>query len=161
MQDDPCRLYLITPPRIEPAAFAETLAAALDGGDVAALQLRLKDCGRDEILAAAEILLPIVHSHDVAFLMNDDPALAAEAGCDGVHVGQEDASYQDARAILGDQATIGVTCHGSVEEMDKVSMLEDTKWWPWLLPTHTLEMGWCIKCHRENDASQDCYTCHY
>lgn len=53
------------------------------------------------------------------------------------------------------------TCHGSVEEMDKVSMLEDTKWWPWLLPTHTLEMGWCIKCHRENDASQDCYTCHY
>ena len=115
MQDDPCRLYLITPPRIEPTAFAETLAAALDGGDVAALQLRLKDCGRDEILAAAEILLPIVHSHDVAFLMNDDPALAAEAGCDGVHVGQEDASYQDARAILGDQATIGVTCHGSVD----------------------------------------------
>ncbi len=53
------------------------------------------------------------------------------------------------------------TCHGSVAEMDKVSMLEDTKWWPWLLPTHTLEMGWCIKCHRQNDASQDCYTCHY
>ncbi|MBT4118677.1 MAG: thiamine phosphate synthase, partial [Rhodospirillaceae bacterium] len=48
MQDDPCRLYLITPPKIEPASFAETLSAALDGGDVAALQLRLKDCGRDE-----------------------------------------------------------------------------------------------------------------
>ena len=115
MQDDPCRLYLITPPKIEPASFAETLSAALDGGDVAALQLRLKDCGRDEILRAAELLLPIAHSHDVAFLMNDDPGLAAEAGCDGVHGGQEDASYQDARAMLGDEATVGVTCHGSVD----------------------------------------------
>jgi thiamine-phosphate pyrophosphorylase len=115
MQDDPCRLYLITPPKIEPASFAETLAAALDGGDVAALQLRLKDCARDDILRAAALLLPIAHSHDVAFIMNDDPALALEAGCDGVHVGQEDASYQDARAIMGDEATVGITCHGSID----------------------------------------------
>jgi len=52
-------------------------------------------------------------------------------------------------------------CHGDVAEMDKISMIEDTKWWPWMLPTHTLEMGWCIECHRRNEASQDCYTCHY
>lgn len=53
------------------------------------------------------------------------------------------------------------TCHGPVKEMDKISMIEDTHWWPWMLPTHTLEMGWCINCHRENEASQDCYTCHH
>ena len=53
------------------------------------------------------------------------------------------------------------TCHGPVEEMDKVYMTEDTHWWPWMLPTQKLEMGWCINCHRENEASQDCYTCHY
>ena len=52
-------------------------------------------------------------------------------------------------------------CHGEVAEMDKISMIEDTKWWPWLLPTQPLEMGWCIPCHREYGASQDCYTCHY
>jgi hypothetical protein len=52
-------------------------------------------------------------------------------------------------------------CHGAVEEFDKVFMLEDTKWWPWGLPTQTLEMGWCIQCHRAKRASQDCYTCHY
>lgn len=52
-------------------------------------------------------------------------------------------------------------CHGEVAEMDKISMIEDTKWWPWLLPTQTLEMGWCVQCHREYGASQDCYTCHY
>ena len=52
-------------------------------------------------------------------------------------------------------------CHGKVEEMDKVYLNPDTKWWPWLLPTKTLEMGWCIQCHRANGASQDCVTCHY
>ena len=115
MQEDRCRLYLITPPRIEPAAFAEALAAALDAGDVAALQLRLKDCGRDEILRTAEVLAPVARARDVAFIMNDDPALAAETGCDGVHVGQQDASYQSARDIVGERAIVGVTCHGSVD----------------------------------------------
>jgi hypothetical protein len=52
-------------------------------------------------------------------------------------------------------------CHGPVEEMDKVYMTEDTEWWPWLLPTQKLEMGWCVKCHRQNEVSQDCQTCHY
>lgn len=115
MNTETCRLYLITPPRIEPAGFAETLAAALDAGDVAAVQLRLKDCRRDEILRAAETLVPVAQSRDVAFIMNDDPLLAAEAGCDGVHVGQEDASYGEARDIVGDRAIVGVTCHGSID----------------------------------------------
>ncbi|NJR40794.1 MAG: cytochrome c3 family protein [Leptolyngbyaceae cyanobacterium CSU_1_4] len=52
-------------------------------------------------------------------------------------------------------------CHGKVEEMDKVHLVPDTKWWPWLLPTQKLEMGWCVQCHRANGASQDCVTCHY
>jgi len=52
-------------------------------------------------------------------------------------------------------------CHGPVEEMDKLYMTEDTKWWPWGLPTQKLEMGWCIQCHRQEGASQDCNTCHY
>ena len=53
------------------------------------------------------------------------------------------------------------TCHGPVEEMDKLYLTEDTHFWPWLLPAGKLEMGWCINCHRENGASQDCYVCHY
>jgi len=53
------------------------------------------------------------------------------------------------------------TCHGAVEEYDKLPLVEDTKWWPWLLPTHKLEMGWCIDCHRRNGATQDCNACHY
>jgi len=52
-------------------------------------------------------------------------------------------------------------CHGPVEGMDKVYVTEDAVWWPWMLPSAKLEMGWCVQCRRENGASQDCLTCHY
>lgn len=112
---DRCRLYLITPERIDPAAFAGDLAAALDGGDVACIQLRLKDVDDDAIRRACDALRPIAQDRDVAFILNDDPALAAECGCDGVHVGQEDTPYALARGILGSDAIIGVTCGESVD----------------------------------------------
>ena len=108
-----CRLYLITPPKLEAREFADTLSRALDGGDVASLQLRLKDVSDDEIRRATEILMPIAQSRDVAFLMNDRPDLAAELGCDGVHIGQEDAGYAEARKQVGADRIVGVTCHDS------------------------------------------------
>ena len=108
-----CRLYLITPPRLDVATFADTLALALDSGDVACVQLRLKDIAADEIARAAELLAPIAQSRDVAFIMNDFPEIARATGCDGVHVGQEDASYDEARRIVGADAIVGVTCHAS------------------------------------------------
>ena len=54
-------------------------------------------------------------------------------------------------------------CHGPVEEIDKMHLVPDTKWWFYGLPTEKLEMGWCIQCHRENNqqATQDCLACHY
>jgi thiamine-phosphate pyrophosphorylase len=110
---DRCRLYLITPPRIDPAAFRDTLAEALDAGDVACLQLRLKDASDDEVRRAADLLRPVTQDRGVAVLMNDRPDLAAETGCDGVHVGQEDVTYHEARRIVGDGAIVGVTCHDS------------------------------------------------
>jgi thiamine-phosphate pyrophosphorylase len=108
-----CRLYLITPPKLEPRAFADDLRRALDGGDVACLQLRLKDVSDDDIRRATEILMPIAQKADVAFILNDRPDLAAELRCDGVHVGQDDASYAEARAAVGRNAIVGVTCHNS------------------------------------------------
>jgi thiamine-phosphate pyrophosphorylase len=108
-----CRLYLITPPKLEPRAFGEPLKRALDAGDVASLQLRLKDVPDDAIRQATEILMPISQRAGVAFILNDRPDLAAELRCDGVHVGQEDASYDDARAAVGRDAIVGVTCHDS------------------------------------------------
>lgn len=113
-----CRLYLITPPRLDPAGFADTLKAALDAGDVASLQLRLKteegETATDDLLRrATEILMPLAHAREVAFLINDSPEIAREMGADGVHVGQEDTPYAEARKILGPDAIVGVTCHNS------------------------------------------------
>ncbi|HLI20277.1 MAG TPA: thiamine phosphate synthase [Stellaceae bacterium] len=107
------RLYLITPPAFDPAAFAPQLQAALDAGDVASLQLRLKDVDDDAIRRAADVLRPIAQSRDVAFIMNDRPDLALQTGSDGVHVGQEDASYAEARKLLGPDKIVGVTCYNS------------------------------------------------
>lgn len=109
-----CRLYLITPPRLDDlAAFAHTLASTLDAGDVAALQIRLKDAPDDVIAAAVEVFGVIARSRDVAVILNDRPDLAAKLGCDGVHVGQSDTSCAEARRIMGKDAMIGVTCHDS------------------------------------------------
>jgi len=108
-----CRLYLVTPPQLDSVAFREKLKAALDGEDVACLQLRLKNCTDDEILRAAELFAPICHEHDVPLLINDRPDLAAICDSDGVHIGQEDASYEAARTHLGADKVVGVTCHDS------------------------------------------------
>ena len=109
-----CRLYLITPPRIDDlAAFSTALEAALTAGDVAALQVRLKDVSEADIERVVRAVTPIAHAHGVAVFLNDNPDLAARLGCDGVHVGQDDASCSDARKIMGAKAMIGVTCHDS------------------------------------------------
>lgn len=110
----PTRLYLITPPVIDDLeAFARDLEAALGAGDVAALQVRLKPADDDVIRAAVQRLAPVARAHDVALILNDRPDLAQALGCDGVHVGQSDASVASARRIMGANAMIGVTCHDS------------------------------------------------
>ena len=108
-----CRLYLVSPPRLSPASFAEVLKRTLDGGDVASFQLRLKQVSDEDIARACDLLRPIVQGHDAAFLLNDRPDLAVALGCDGVHVGQEDVPYAEARRIMGRDAIVGVTCHDS------------------------------------------------
>ena len=108
-----CRLYLITPPKLEPKLFAEALKHALQGGDVASVQLRLKNASDEDILRAGDILQPVTQRAGAAFILNDRPDLASKLGADGVHVGQEDASYSDARAAMGANRIVGVTCHDS------------------------------------------------
>jgi len=107
------RLYLVTPASLDPREFRDRLAEALDAGDVAALQLRLKEVDDDAIRRACDVLRPVAQERGVAFLLNDRPDLAAETGSDGVHVGQRDTPYAEAREILGPDRIVGVTCHAS------------------------------------------------
>lgn len=137
----PCRLYLITPPVIPDLdAFANALEAALGGGDVAALQIRLKDADDAAILGAVERLGPIARTHGVALILNDRPDLAQRGGCDGVHVGQGDAPVAEARRLMGPDAMIGVTCHDSRElAMDAAEAGADYVAFGAFFPTATKE----------------------
>lgn len=114
MRAPDCQLYLVTPPSIaDLEAFATALEQVLDAGPVAALQIRIKPADDEQITAAVRRLAPIAQSRGVAVILNDRPDLAAALGCDGVHVGQSDASVASARRVMGKNAMIGATCHDS------------------------------------------------
>lgn len=109
-----CRLYLITPSVIpDLAAFTRAVEEALCAGDVAALQIRMKEAPEHEIEEVVRALTPVCHAHDVAVILNDNPRLAKKLGCDGVHIGAEDTPLAEARKIMGPDAMIGVTCADS------------------------------------------------
>ena len=112
------RLYLVTPPVFEPKDFAATLTDALVGGDIACLQIRLKQPDGQPapdatIESAVAHLLPIARAQNIAVLINDRPDIAQQLGADGVHLGQDDMDCAAARRLLGDEAMIGVSCHNS------------------------------------------------
>jgi thiamine-phosphate pyrophosphorylase len=114
----PTQLYLISPLDVGgdfPARLERALAAgARRHGDlVTAFQFRVKGIDSREAARLAAPLQDICAAYDVAFIVNDSVALAKHLKADGVHLGQEDGSPQDARAELGRAAQIGVTCHAS------------------------------------------------
>ncbi|HPF47807.1 MAG: thiamine phosphate synthase [Alphaproteobacteria bacterium] len=107
------RLYLITPSKFDLESFTMTLKETLEAGDVASLQLRMKESYDEDIILAAKKLMPICHAHDVAFIINDRADIARKVGADGVHIGQEDISYNEARTIVGEDRIVGVSCKNS------------------------------------------------
>ena len=93
---------------------AEFLPAVLRGG-IDVVQLREKDRDHEARRAMAAIMVPICRDFGVPFIMNDFPDLAVEVGADGVHVGQDDISVSDCRAIVGDDAIVGLSTHEARE----------------------------------------------
>lgn len=112
MNETACQLYLISPLNVG-GDFPSRLEEALSAGPVAAFQFRVKEIDQHEAAALAEPLQAICAAHDVAFIVNDSVALAKRLKADGVHLGQGDGDVREARAALGRDAQIGVTCHNS------------------------------------------------
>jgi len=94
-----------------PAAFMPGLEAALDAGGIAAFQLRLPGASDDQLRRTIDTLRPTVQSRGTAFLVDGRPDLAAEMGCDGVHLGAIE-DYAEARRLVGN-GMIGMSCGGS------------------------------------------------
>ena len=109
---EPCRLYLISPQDVG-GNFPDRLRSVVGFDCVTAFQLRVKDVSEDELSRLAEPLQRICADAGVSFIVNDSMGLAKRLGADGVHLGQQDGDVREARALLGAQAQIGVTCHDS------------------------------------------------
>jgi thiamine-phosphate pyrophosphorylase len=99
------RLYLVCDAR--PESFLER---ALRGG-VDIVQLRMKGAGDGAIVRAGEAFARRCAEHGALFIVNDRPDLAAEIGADGVHLGQDDASVDSARALIGPDRLLGLSTH--------------------------------------------------
>ena len=93
-----------------PSALIRVTAEMIEGG-IDVIQLRAKGHSADEIEKWGTTLLPICREGRVPFFINDHAAIAAAIGADGIHVGQEDASMDDVRAIVGDTMLVGRSTH--------------------------------------------------
>ena len=81
------------------------------------LQLREKNLRYNELVEEAVKIKEIAAKYNVPFVINDNIYAAKESGADGVHIGQDDASYIKAREVLGDGKIIGMTAHNLNEAL--------------------------------------------
>ena len=104
-------LYAITDNRLTPPdCLLQSVEAALKGGAVL-VQYRDKSATSTERLRQATDLASLCRDAGAPLLINDDPELAFRVGAQGVHLGQDDWTLSKARALLGPEAIIGITCH--------------------------------------------------
>lgn len=102
-------LYALTPDLCDTAVMLARVTAAIDGG-ACAIQYRNKSAGASLRHAQAAALAAACRRRAL-LIINDDPALAAAVDADGVHIGEHDGGVAAARAIVGDDAIVGVSCY--------------------------------------------------
>lgn len=108
-----CGLYLITPDERDPAHLFARVTPLLPFA--ACLQLRAKSMDREALRDAATRLRVACREHGVPLIINDDARLAAEVDADGVHLGEDDGDIAAARALLGNEAIIGLSCYDDLQ----------------------------------------------
>lgn len=111
------RLYLITPPQIDDvAAFVDQFRAAIQGGDIASLQIRIKQGDAIDTAKTREVTQAVKRiclAEHIALIINDSPQLARALQVDGVHLGMDDMDIAEARELVGPEMVIGATCKNS------------------------------------------------
>ncbi|MGH8396625.1 MAG: thiamine phosphate synthase [Gammaproteobacteria bacterium] len=109
-------LYAITDSQLTPEEKLLPAVEAVIRGGACLVQYRDKSNEKARRERETRALLQLCHDHDVPLIINDDVNLAAVIGADGVHLGRDDTSFQEARVQLGPRAVIGVSCYGSLEQ---------------------------------------------
>lgn len=110
----PAGLYALTDPDLLPEdVLAARVAQAIIGG-ARIVQFRDKQAGGSALRRRAAVVQASCRAHGALFIVNDDAALAAELGADGVHLGRDDGDPARARAVVGPERLIGVSCYDSL-----------------------------------------------
>ena len=107
-------LYAVTPDVADTALLVRKVDAAIRGG-ATVVQYRNKRADAALRLAQASALARLPAMRDALLIVNDDAAVAAAVGADGVHLGEDDAAIGAARAIVGPDRLIGVSCYDDLE----------------------------------------------
>ena len=103
-------LYVLTPDALDADTLLTRLAAAIAGG-ARIVQYRRKLTEASARIDEASRIARLCRDAGASLIVNDDARLAAEIGADGVHLGRDDGSVRDARAVVGSGAIIGVSCY--------------------------------------------------
>jgi thiamine-phosphate pyrophosphorylase len=108
------RLYLVCGASPDGRALPDLLRGAIAGG-VDIFQLREKHLPDDQLVAIADAARALCERLGALFIVNDRPAVALEAGADGVHVGQDDMPVAKVREVVGPDLLIGLSTHAPAE----------------------------------------------
>lgn len=108
-------LYAIVDPSLCGSHDPFELALQYVKGGARLLQWREKGVERIKLLRHCQRIIELKKDHSFLFIVNDDPFVAAEVGADGVHLGQNDRSVSEARAIVGPKKLIGRSTHSLAE----------------------------------------------
>jgi len=103
------RLYLVTDHRLAGQRPIEQVVLEAARGGVTAVQLREKEATTREFVALARRLKAQLAPLDIPLIINDRLDVALAAGADGVHLGQSDLEYDDARRLAGPDFLIGLS----------------------------------------------------
>jgi len=102
-------LYLVTDRNLSLGRSIEEIVESAVRGGVTIVQLREKDCSTREYIELAKSVLSILRPMNIPLIINDRVDVALAVGADGVHIGQNDMPYKEARRIMGEDAIIGLT----------------------------------------------------
>ncbi|WP_035723029.1 thiamine phosphate synthase [Fodinicurvata fenggangensis] len=153
-----CRLYLVTPPAflsggVDISDACSRVEHALSAGDVAAVLLRSGQGDPDTTRNALKALLPVIQQAEAAAVLEGDPDMAVETGCDGIQIPADSRQQRSLRQRLGDERILGIDCghsrHAAMEagEQDADYVMLDSSetellaWWAELMEVPSVAGG--------------------
>ena len=118
---DAMTLYAVTDRTwVKDTTLMDQVKEALEGG-ITFLQLREKHLSKEEFIKEAREMKELSKEYKVPFVINDNIEVALAVDADGVHIGQDDMSVEEARKLLGEDKIIGVSAHN-----ENIKTLEGT-----------------------------------